>query len=192
MVSSKVTPCSCYSGRFFREKNKLQDTQYLSAKISFSENSLFWSCFSIVALFFRGLSTNLLTSNTSNTILSPFWSVKKFASCPACINGERLRRFTKGENSFCLNELLFIQRKFWHGAFTEHDYQHRFTTKQKFPSAYSMIYIVYLAVSFYSYYLFRKISNASMKFFYEIKTLEFFIQLFPSNRSMKLKHWDFT
>lgn len=77
MVSSKVTPCSCYSGRFCREKNKLQDTQYLSAKISFSENSLFWSCFSIVALFFRGLSTNLLTSNTSNTIPSPFWLVKK-------------------------------------------------------------------------------------------------------------------
>lgn len=119
MVSSKVTPCSCYSGRFCREKNKLQDTQYLSAKISFSENSLFWSCFSIVALFFRGLSTNLLTSNTSNTIPSPFWLVKKLASCPACINGERLRRFTKGENSFCLNELLFIQRKFWTSFYDE-------------------------------------------------------------------------
>lgn len=26
MVSSKVTPCSCYSGRFCREKNKLQES----------------------------------------------------------------------------------------------------------------------------------------------------------------------
>lgn len=50
------------------------------------------------------------------------------------------------------------------------------------------MYIVYLMVSFYRYHLFRKISNASMKFFYEIKTLEFFIQVFLSNRSMKLKH----
>lgn len=119
MASSKVTPCSCYSGKFYREKNKLQDTRYLSAKIF--RKWLLLILFSHRRFIFPG-SFYRFTTETSNTILSPFWLVKKLASCSACINGGRFRRFTKGEDSFCLNELLFIQRKFWY----EHDYQHRF------------------------------------------------------------------
>lgn len=53
MVSSKVTSCSRYSGRFCREKNKLQGTRYLSAKIF--RKWLVFILFFLVYLYFSGV-----------------------------------------------------------------------------------------------------------------------------------------